>query len=483
MAKHRVFVKKLDVIETLGSVSLIATDKTGTLTMNKMEVSDAWFPNGVTVTASDFCKDKKWRNTVNRSQLENFVRIVALNSRVIPDYSEIPLSPIRTEEEEKPTDQPALLGDATECGIYLFADRVVNLVYNQNIEQYRSANRKLFEIPFNSTNKWQFSIHSTTPIPATPSSIFATTNSEIGLIKGAPDIVAQVIATYLGPEGPRPADDDFRTALEGAAYSFASEGKRVLGLACADMKVPYSKLRKSTDLTGVIQTAITTYLSDFESPHQKDSSRDSPPLLQLITGTGFCFLGLICLHDPPRPKAKAAVKECHDAGIQVVMITGDHPITAAAIALQIGIISCMPRGGAASLDSLAAMARERRATGGDATLAAPPGADTNTDVEAGSSPIEAPLIIPGSILKDMTPQHWSVVTKNRQVVFARTTPEDKLLVVKQFAGESGSRKIIGMTGDGVNDAPALKEAAIGIAMGTGSDVWYPAHIHFQYQAY
>jgi len=231
MAKQRVFVKKLDVIETLGSVSLIATDKTGTLTLNQMQVSDVWL-NGVSLTADDFLGGKAdveeqmykivgsqsasspsvieqdgsdeegkyddgdgdsmgggWRGRVGEKQVQLFVETLSLNSRVQPDYSEMPLSvPLDTLSAPDPQPQPTgsspvepgdkgtgedgsspcpkLLGDATEVGIYAFARRAIARLHAStplaDLETFRSTHPKQFEIQFNSQNKWYVQAHAQT---------------------------------------------------------------------------------------------------------------------------------------------------------------------------------------------------------------------------------------------------------------------------------------------------------------------------------
>ena len=310
----------------------------------------------------------------------------------------------------------------------------------------------------------------------------------------------------MSPDGPVPMDQAFRDRLDMAANRFAAQGKRVLGLAYAPLQASYYQQSKDDDaaFTDAVEDIIRGQIKVFEdwdraseadcrngngndsaggkgddNGGDRGSGHASLGVTRPMRGTQsphkknkvmaeFCFLGLIMLRDPPRPRARRAVQECQEAGIQVVMITGDHPITAAAIAVQVGVIPHMPRA-PCTLESLADLARQRRsstAAGGDIEQ----GQQTSQQQQP-STFNDEPLVVPGYILQDMTHLHWSVVTASRQVVFARTTPEDKLLVVKMFAGDvSGKKRVIGMTGDGVNDSPALKEAAVGIAMGTGSDV-------------
>lgn len=154
------------------------------------------------------------------------------------------------------------------------------------------------------------------------------------------------------------------------------------------------------------------------------------------------FVGLVTLMDPPRKEVPQAVEECKTAGIQVVMVTGDHPITAEAIARNIGLVHFPTR---------AIMAKQQ---------GVPETSIAEEDVKA--------VVIHGSQIPSLTKDQWDNIVKKPEIVFARTSPEQKLLIVKKFT-EAGH--IVAMTGDGVNDSPALKQAAIGIAMGkNGSDV-------------
>jgi sodium/potassium-transporting ATPase subunit alpha len=160
------------------------------------------------------------------------------------------------------------------------------------------------------------------------------------------------------------------------------------------------------------------------------------------------FVGLITLIDPPRPEVPQAVKDCQSACVKVVMVTGDHPLTAAAIARKIGLIT-LPVSNI--LDDPTARA----------TLMSMNQRDP--DVE-----IPYAVVIHGSRIDSLTEDDWKLVVRMKEIVFARTSPEQKLTIVKQFT-DAGN--VTAMTGDGVNDAPALKQAAIGVAMGmNGSDV-------------
>jgi sodium/potassium-transporting ATPase subunit alpha len=151
---------------------------------------------------------------------------------------------------------------------------------------------------------------------------------------------------------------------------------------------------------------------------------------------------LVTLRDPPRAEVPQAVKDCQTAGVKVVMVTGDHPITAGAIARNIGLITLQTRED---------VAREK-------------GIHPN---EVNEKDIKA-VVVHGATIPTMTDSDWTNLISKDEIVFARTSPEQKLIIVQKF---TAAGNIVAMTGDGVNDSPALKQAAIGVAMGkNGSDV-------------
>ena len=154
------------------------------------------------------------------------------------------------------------------------------------------------------------------------------------------------------------------------------------------------------------------------------------------------FVGLVTLMDPPRLEVPQAIKDCHTAGVKVVMVTGDHPLTAAAIARKIGLITTATRDVVAKQKNI------------------PPAEVKEEDIEA--------VVVHGSEIANMNEEDWKILVSKKEIVFARTSPEQKLIIVQEFT-KAGN--ITAMTGDGVNDSPALKQAAIGVAMGlNGSDV-------------
>lgn len=395
MRKQNVFVKKLDFIETLGSCTLICTDKTGTLTQNLMSVANIWvFDKFQNDNKND--KDQK----IDKSQFLSLMEIAVLNSRVT----------LEQKDEKSP---PAPSSDATELGLYRFFSKCIEERVGMNIESFREANPKIFEIPFMSNNKWQMSIH------------LVATGKQVMFIKGAPDVLLKKCSRYLAPDGLfQNIDADFNCMYDAAYNSLGGNGERVLGFSM----YPMNK---------------TVQEEEAACPQWKDQIRerlegkdDKHVFKDLV------FVGLITLMDPPRKEVPQAIKDCLTAGVRVVMVTGDHSITAQAIARQIGLMTLPTR------DEIA---KDRNIL---------PTEVLEDDIQA--------VVVKGSDIPHMTEDDWQILVHKKEIVFARLSPEQKLKIVKEF---NAAGNVTAMTGDGVNDSPALRAANIGIGMGlNGSDV-------------
>eukprot|EP01041_Mallomonas_annulata_P001802 gene1802-3499_t len=433
MIRENVFVKKLDIIETLGACSCICTDKTGTLTQNKMTVANIWvsgvnvdiifyteeylkhISSAISLPPTKISKQKQSEETELKESkhgeeekttssssinfFENFTasRILldaaVLNSRVL----------IETKlNEQTGLDENIPNGDATELGLYSYFDSVLTATEGLDMKNYRKNNKKIYEIPFNSANKWQMSIH-IMAVGGHPQVLF---------LKGAPDVLLTI-----------PVDDTFASEYTKVYEEFGGQGERVLGFA---MKVLDKTVEEEEALDPNFKHKLKASLLD------KGSSASH----------GFCFIGLVTLVDPHRPEVPAAIRDCITAGVKVVMITGDHPITAAAIARKIGLIT-QPT-------------KEELATANNVPVTEVKEEDVNS------------VVVHGSTLELLTDSDWNNILTKKEIVFARTSPEQKLFIVNRF---TSAGYVVAMTGDGVNDSPALKQAAVGIAMGiNGSDV-------------
>ena len=335
MAKEHAIIRKLQAVEGLGSVSIICSDKTGTLTQNKMTVED-YYVNEKRIPAAEIDIQKK-------------------EQRQLLDYSILCNDSTNVDGME--------IGDPTETALINIGTRL-----GVGTMDVREAYPRKTEIPFDSDRKLM-------------STVNEMDGERVMITKGAVDVLLNRMAYIQKGDGVCPITDADKAAIEAQNQEFSRGGLRVLAFA-------YKKMEDERDLC-------------------------------LEDENDLIFLGLISMMDPPRVESADAVAECIRAGIKPIMITGDHKVTAAAIAKRIGILK-----------------DESEACEGAEI-------DNLSDEE----------------LKDFV-EHVSV--------YARVSPEHKIRIVRAWQ-EKGN--IVSMTGDGVNDAPALKQADIGVAMGvTGTEV-------------
>ncbi|KAI0792718.1 aminophospholipid-transporting P-type ATPase [Abortiporus biennis] len=387
MAAQNVLVKDLQGVETLGSLTLLATDKTGTLTRNQMTVTNIWSGQRMySAFQSNNDEDDVLPFSIDAPGMLETVDIACLNSRIKFDKTDIPFA------------QRQILGDATETGLTRFAGR-----YLSDYDDHHRKHPKVFEIPFNSTNKWALVIlekkHDDGNLTA--------------YIKGAPERVLAKCSTYLKDGKAHPITEEFKAAYDDAYNYMASRGHRVI--ANAQRLLPTPDYDVSTTFTK----------NDGEYP-----------------STEYCFVSLISLEDPPKHGVREAIGTFRLAGIKVMMVTGDHPKTAEAIARKINLILGDTR----------------------ETLAA----KTSRSVEEIYDDEVQAVVVHGDDIDNLQGWQWDQIFAKEEIVFARTSPQHKLEIVKRAQALG---HIVGVTGDGVNDSPALKKADLGIAMNiSGSDV-------------
>uniref|UniRef100_H3CH26 Sodium/potassium-transporting ATPase subunit alpha n=1 Tax=Tetraodon nigroviridis TaxID=99883 RepID=H3CH26_TETNG len=391
MAKKNCLVKNLEAVETLGSTSTICSDKTGTLTQNRMTVAHMWFDNQI--YEADTTEDQSGLGFDRGSATwMALARVAGLCNRA--DF--------KAGQEQHPVLMRETAGDASESALLKFIE-----VCCGSVRQMRAKNPKVAEVPFNSTNKFQLSIHEAEDHPS----------AHILVMKGAPERILDRCSTIMVQGQELPLDQDWTDAFQSAYMELGGLGERVLGFC---------------------QAVLPS--SQFPRGFSFDSDEENFPTQQL------CFLGLISMIDPPRAAVPDAVGKCRSAGIKVIMVTGDHPITAKAIAKGVGIIS----EGNETVEDMA----ERLNL---------PLSQVNPSRDAKA------CVVHGSDLKNMSSEDLDdVLRSHTEIVFARTSPQQKLIIVE---GCQRQGAIVAVTGDGVNDSPALKKADIGVAMGiTGSDV-------------
>jgi calcium-translocating P-type ATPase len=347
MATQQAIIRRLPAVETLGSVTVICSDKTGTLTSNEMMVQHLFTRDrSYEVDGSGYSPEGHFY--VNGNQIEARAHsdlITLLKSCVLNNDAELRASQTQWVIEGNPM-EAALLSAAMKADI--------DPAHQRQIEP------RIDDIPFDSKYKFMATRH-------------AIDNEVVTLIKGAPERVLAMCDFEHTRHGDQPID---RAHWEDAMERLANRGNRVLAVAVKQGPAADRGLQMDHVLHG------------------------------------NTLLGLIGLMDPPRPEAKAAIAKCHTAGIRVVMITGDHALTAGEIARQLGI------------------------------------ADT-------------PVVCAGDEVENADKAELADLAA-RVDVFARTTPEHKLRIVTAL---QSNNQITAMTGDGVNDAPALKRADVGIAMG------------------
>merc|ERR1719427_2090736 len=400
MASKNCLVKNLEAVETLGSTSTICSDKTGTLTQNRMTVAHLWIDNEICDV--DTSEDQSGKSDYKTKPGWRPLEVVAsLCNR----------AEFKSGQSGEPVLKREVNGDASEAAILKCTElsAQTNNV-SGGVLGFRERNKKAAEIPFNSTNKYQVSIHE------------QEGKSGYRLVmKGAPERILERCSTIWTNGEEKTLDESVRHGIEEALLELGGMGERVLGFC--DFELPADQFPPG-------------YAFDIEEP-------------QNFPLKGLRFVGLMAMIDPPRAAVPDAVSKCRSAGIKVIMVTGDHPITAAAIARSVGIIS----EGTKTVEDYAAEQGK---------------AVTEITKEEQREHCHAAVIHGGELVNIENEQIDEILMYHSEIVFARTSPQQKLIIVE---GCQRMGAIVAVTGDGVNDSPALKKADIGVAMGiAGSDV-------------
>ncbi|KAK7482080.1 hypothetical protein BaRGS_00026664 [Batillaria attramentaria] len=392
MATKNCLVKNLESVETLGSTSTICSDKTGTLTQNRMTVAHLWFEKKIWEADTSETQTSRTKFTNKDDGWLMLSRVAGLCNR----------AEFKPGQENLPILRRECTGDASEIALLKCVEMV-----RGDVKGMRARNPKVVEVPFNSTNKYQVSVHEQED-KSDPRYLL--------VMKGAPERILERCSYYYHQGYTMPINSNFTRNFDWAYMKLGGLGERVLGFC--DWYLDADRFPKG-------------FPFDADEPNWQLS--------------GLRFVGLMAMIDPPRAAVPDAVSKCRSAGIKVIMVTGDHPITARAIARGVGIISHHHM----TVDELA----EQR----------------GVSVEM-IDPKEAPAtVVHGGDLKNLSQEQLDDILKNfGEIVFARTSPQQKLIIVE---GCQRQGQIVAVTGDGVNDSPALKRADIGVAMGiAGSDV-------------
>ena len=459
MHSKKVLVKNLEGVETLGSTSCICSDKTGTLTQNIMTVAKVVYgedhgcvikdaASSLTNGNKSYDKENKcFQNLLRCSALCNVASFIDSSKWEMDDDGKRKLdatgNPIPkpfsgvTKQGDGSEIQTIFwkpVGNASECAMIKLVQSEANVVSGEgDLDKMRIQYPAKFTIPFNSKNKYQVHVHGD-----------LEKKRDIVVMKGAPERILDRCSHVMLNNKVVELTDEERKRIEEQQESLSANGLRCLGFAEKELGDEYksSYTYSSED--------ITYNSPNFPLGEKVCLSIDGDDRKQNPKSTeGLVFLGLMALVDPPRPAVPAAVERCKTAGVKVIMVTGDHPVTAQAIAYKVGILWSKTRGD---------MERDNQKFG------------RNPGDEDYENPDDAnAIVVPGhTISVDMPEEEWDFILSHPQIVFARTSPQQKLVIVEncQRLGH-----IVAVTGDGVNDSPAIKKADIGIAMGImGSEV-------------
>jgi len=486
MQSKGVVVTNLEIIETLGAVSVICSDKTGTLTCNRMTVSHLSYDldifgmgnqekgekvnennNHISINIKDnqavLKMEIEKKIDSNNSSYQKLFEIMIVNSNAKFD---------KEDQDKHVYDRSIAGGDASEAALIKFAQPL------KDIQTYRSKFNNIYEIPFNSNTKWMLKICQSADNPNMNNGRYTY------YLKGAPEKVLSFCKFYLHKGEVKPLERDFKVIdILRLNERLAVEGERVLAFA--------------------YKIANRDYPPDF---FKGNTNRDKD-----IDFYDFVYTGLVSLQDPPRPGVKDSITKCNEAGIRVFMVTGDQPLTALSIARQLGLVSSENNG-----TNLLKVVREEiearekvrnrqnnnfEINPNDIKVEAKLGVEnTESHKLYASKPdvtnepsefellyqekiqkfgfiqtkgrknetlINGFMVVNGVELFGYTEEDWDRTFSYKDIVFARTMPQQKQDIVNQLKRKD---EIIAMTGDGVNDAPALKAAHVGIAMGSGASV-------------
>jgi Ca2+-transporting ATPase len=383
MIRRRVIVRKLPAVETLGCATVICADKTGTLTQNEMTVRRLWTPAGLyDVTGQGFGLVGAVRPVQGSRGIDPALRLLLVggvlcaNARLARDDAPARVESRRLPPAVRAPDRVIVHGDPTE-GALLVAAAKVGLIKSVLDRHFP----RLGEIPFSAERRRMTTIHRL--------GSGGGPGSAVVFCKGAPDTILDLCAHYQGRQGPLALTREGQAKILAVNAGMAASGLRVLAVA-------YRPLPARTAIDEFTETGLEE---------------------------GLILAGLVGMSDPPRPEVAQAVKVCHQAGVRVCMITGDHPATALAVAKELHLL--------------------------DPAL-----------------PDEKQMLTGREL--DRLPDRILARRVEDACVYARVSPGHKLRIVRALRSRG---QVVAMTGDGVNDAPAVREADIGVAMGlTGTAV-------------
>ncbi|CEJ91885.1 Putative Cation-transporting ATPase pma1 [[Torrubiella] hemipterigena] len=395
MKAVNVLPKGLSTVETLGCVNVICSDKTGTLTQNEMHVNSGSFVDQV-VPLNEFQADVDSEKPAacNRKLLQ--AALLCNDATFDPTTAHLPVAAREVQ------------GNATDAAVLRFASS------NKRSEKETSILPRVFQIPFNSKNKWMLTVHrDSDDVSEKQYRVF---------VKGAPDVLLPAVTRYWSAktDSVQPFDANAAAAFKAYQDSLSHNAERVIVL-CEKTITPNNPLGSN---------AFSDEIASFAM-------------------SDLTVVGILGIIDPPRPETASTVAECRRAGARFFMVTGDYGLTAAAIARNVGIFT-----GERGPDTIERIHSKIGISAAELRKARLEGE-------------QRALLLEGHSLGGLEDEDWDLICEYGEVVFARTTPEQKLRIVEEFRKRDN---VVAVTGDGVNDAPALRAADVGIAIVTGSDV-------------
>lgn len=396
MKKANVLPKALTTVETLGCVNVICSDKTGTLTENRMTVVSVGFVDQryTSEEVQTLMSGNDQSQSGQLAMLRSFGRQLGICNDAIFEHQVAVVEKPTTEDSKS---RPAN-GNATDVAILRFSDSL------EPVEATRRESPRVAFVAFNSRTKWMMT------------AISVGDGLYDVIFKGAPDVLLPYCESYVaGQESQERLDEAAQGRIAATQETWARQGQRVLMLAYRRMAIPQDLL---------------------DGPAHDDI------LAKTALSDGLCLVGLVGITDPPRAEIPQTVSECRRAGSRFMMVTGDFKLTAAAIAQSCGILS-------------------------SDTPFEPVTMSKAQPAEDGRAWLQGGLVLQGVDIDQLSEDDWNIVCRFEEIVFARTTPEQKLRIVRHFQKRDS---IVAVTGDGVNDAAALKSADVGIALAGGSDV-------------
>ncbi|CAF3936314.1 unnamed protein product [Adineta steineri] len=515
MYKQKVMVKSLATIEAFNCVSVIATDKTGTLTKSQMTITallwgnegEYMIPihteheqNGTSEQEPPIIGRK--RPSLSASDISSAMKDLILGACLCNNAAKqsslannnsdsVGNSTLETNDNNISSSSIQLVGDAADVALY----QLCNDKCSMDIEQVKKKNPRINTLPFNSKNKFM--------ITANLLEQTSTNNDDnitvLVTLKGAPDFVLSRCSSYKPDyeDEMLPMTDEFRSFIQQRQETLGRSGYRVIAMLQQKMsKRQYDNL-------------IEAYKTSKSQPQHQQTISDEPDLNGLPTNN-YCFIGMFSLLDPARPEVPDAVLKARRAHIRIAMVTGDHPTTAAAIAKEVNIFSKQISidGGTDTLKiernneighTQAHFMRntntclETHIVSERTTSIQVKGIKRTSNLKMKSNIFKRILdwllfylrdpnqvkdidklklipygvVVTGGDIHSMDDYMWDWVLSHQEIVFARASPEQKLRIVMEFSKRG---EVVAVTGDGTNDAPALKQADLGVAMAAGTDV-------------